>query len=74
MTQSPHFIEPGLSDTTVAATGSLRQHLPQLSIIIVSGALSASGTSSAQPHRVWEAPYVHEFEATASGHGWAHQS
>lgn len=46
------------------------EQLPRLSVIVVSGALSVSGTSSAEPNRVWEAPYVHEYDATASGQGW----
>lgn len=40
------------------------------SVIVVSGALSSSGTSSAEPTKVWEAPYLHEADATTSGPRW----
>jgi DNA-binding transcriptional regulator YiaG len=55
---------------TSSASGVVRERLPRLSVIIVSGTLAVSGTSSAEPNRVWEAPYVHEYDATASGEGW----
>ncbi len=50
--------------------GGIRERVPPLLVIVVSGALSVSGTSSAEAARLWEAPYVHESEATASGLGW----
>jgi len=42
----------------------------RLSVIVVSGAFAVPGTSSAGPDRVWEAPYFHEYDATASGQAW----
>ena len=39
-------------------------------VIVVSGALSISGTSSAEPTKVWEASDVHDANATTSGLGW----
>lgn len=55
---------------TTSASIFGRERLPRLSVIVVSGALSVSSTSSVEPNRVWEAPYVHEYDATASGEGW----
>lgn len=68
MTLQQQVFESARADTIAATTSfaSIRECLPQLSVIVVSGALSVSGTSSAEPARLWEAPYVHEFEATAS--------
>jgi len=59
-----------LYEVTTSASVFGRERLPRLSVIVVSGALAVSGTSSAEPNRVWEAPYVHEYDATASGEGW----
>ena len=41
--------------------------LTRRSIILISGALSISGTSSAEPHRLWGTPYLHEPAPTTSG-------
>jgi len=57
----------GDGGTTFVGLGEFREGAPRLSVIIVSGTLSISGTSSAEPMRVWEAPYVQEAGATASG-------
>lgn len=72
MTLQPHVFETARADVVVAATGvgGIRERVPPFSVIVVSGALSVSGTSSAEPTRLWEAPYVHESEATASGVAW----
>jgi len=72
MTLQPHVFETARADVIPAATGfgGIRERVPPLSVIVVSGALSVSGTSSAEPTRLWEAPYVHESEATASGLAW----
>lgn len=43
--------------------------VPRICVIAVSGALAFSGTSSAQPMRLWEAPYIRQFESTASSSG-----
>ena len=40
-----------------------------LSVIMVSGALSVAGTSSAEPTTIWGAPYIHVPDTTASGPG-----
>lgn len=40
-----------------------------LSVIVVSSALSLAGTSSAEPTRIWGAPYTRDSAATASGPG-----
>lgn len=60
--------------TATTSFTDIRKRLPQFSMIIVSGALAVSGTSSAEPARLWEAPYVHAIEATASEHGWQRRS
>jgi DNA-binding transcriptional regulator YiaG len=72
MTPLPHVFATARADVIPAATGfgGIRERVPPLSVIVVSGALSVSGTSSAEPTRLWEAPYVHESEATASGLAW----
>ena len=54
-------------EITSSASLSARERLPRLSVITVSGVLSVWGTSSAAPDRLWEAPYVHERDVTASG-------
>jgi len=63
--------EPAVSEGTTSFSGlsGLRDRA-SVSVIVVSGALSICGTSSAEPTKVWEAPYVHEADATASGPGW----
>ena len=72
MTLKPHVFETARADAIAVTTGfgGIRECVPPLLVIVVSGALSVSGTSSAEPARLWEAPYVHESEATASGLGW----
>lgn len=57
-------------EATTSATTSVRERLAHLSVIVISGALSAPGTSSADPHRVWDEPYLRQYSATASGEGW----
>lgn len=59
-----------LHQSTTAASGFPRKTFPRLSVIVVSGALSMSGTSSAEPNRVWEVPYEYAGEGTASGRDW----
>lgn len=60
--------ESVVADRTTSFTGraGIRDRA-SLSVIMVSGALSVAGTSSAEPTRIWEAPYIHEPDATASG-------
>jgi DNA-binding transcriptional regulator YiaG len=73
MTPRPPVFETTRSDVIAVATGFggiYEQRAPRLSLIFVSGALSISGTSSAEATRLWGAPYVHESDATASGLGW----
>lgn len=76
MTHQQHVFESARADAIAATTGfgGIRESVPQLSVIVVSGALSVSGTSSTEPARLWEAPYVHESEATASGLSWQNRS
>lgn len=76
MTLQPHVFETPRSDVIAVATsfGGTRERVARLLWIVVSGALSVPGTSSAEPFRLWEAPYVHESEATASGLGWEQQA
>lgn len=62
--------ESAVNDGTTSFSGLSRLRVSaSLSVIIVSGALSTSGTSSAEPTKAWEAPYVHEADATTSGTG-----
>ena len=57
-----------VNDGTTSSTGraGIRDRA-SLSVIIVSGALSIAGTSSAEPTRIWGAPYVYESDTTAGG-------
>ena len=43
--------------------------VPKICIIVVSGGLGFSGTSSAEPMQLWEAPYIHQSESTTSSPG-----
>ena len=69
----PQFLlrEPTVSEGTTSSSdlSGFRDNA-SFSVIVVSGALSISGTSSAEPTKVWEAPYLHELDATATGPGW----
>lgn len=49
-----------------ASSTLARMCLPPLTMILVSGALSTPPTSSVEPHRLWEAPFLRERSATAS--------
>jgi len=60
----------GLDEVSTSASIFGRERFPRLSVIVVSGALTVPGTSSAEPNRLWEAPYIHDYDATASGEGW----
>lgn len=44
-----------------------RERRSPLTIIVVGGALTMAGTSSAEPTRVWESPFVQRADVTASG-------
>ena len=55
------------SDTTIMI---LRERPSHHLLLVVSGMLAIAGTSSAEPSRLWEKPYVHEFESTASSLGY----
>ena len=59
--------EPAVSEGTTSLSGpsGLRDRA-RVRVIVVSGPLSLSGTSSAEPTKVWEAPYVNAADATAS--------
>ena len=43
-------------------------------LLVVSGMLAIAGTSSAEPSRLWEEHYVHEFESTTSNPSYQQQS
>lgn len=70
MTLQPVFETARADAIPAATTFSRRERMPKFPVIVVSGELSVPGTSSAEPNRLWEAPYVHESEATASGLAW----
>ena len=57
-----------VNDGTTSSSGraGIRDRA-SLSVIMVSGALSIAGTSSAEPTTIWGAPYIHESDTTASG-------
>jgi len=64
-------VEVSTRGATASATSFALGRLPRLSVIIVGGALSEAGTSSVEPNRVWEAPYMRAYEVTASGGAWS---
>jgi DNA-binding transcriptional regulator YiaG len=45
----------------------LGARIPTITVIVVSGTLAASGTSSAEARKVWEGPYVLETRPTSAG-------
>ncbi len=71
MSLQPLLHEPPVSDGTTSFLGlrGIRDR-PCFSLIVVSGALLISGTSSAEPTRVWDTSFVHGSDATMSGAGW----
>lgn len=69
MTLQPHVSKTGQSPDAFGFY-VIRERMPLLLVIDVSGALSVSGTSSADSARLWGAPYVLESEATTSGLRW----
>lgn len=56
--------------TSSSPTGFAVPAAASVSVILVSGALAVSGTSSEDPVRVLKPPYVHGTEATGSRAGW----
>lgn len=70
---SPQLYSSGpasdIGDVYVTTGGVMRRQLPQWPVIVV-GALAIPGTSSAEPTRLWEAPFVRELAATASSPQW----
>ncbi len=52
--------------TSLAGRAGIRDR-SSLSVIMVSGALSIAGTSSAEPTAIWGEPYTRESDPTASG-------
>ncbi len=68
MTLQPLPLESAVDKAATSFSGSTvgRGHTPQF-VIVVSGALSIAGTSSAGPSRLWEAPYIRKSDATVCG-------
>ena len=68
MTLESLLRESAVSDGTTSSAGraGIRDR-PSLSVIMVSGALSIAGTSSAEPTAIWGHPYTRESDPTASG-------
>lgn len=63
---------PSAQEATAGAGATTSSGLASrayLSLIVVGGALSISGTSSAAPTAVWRAPYTREMGTTAGGSG-----
>lgn len=72
MTRQSNVFDTARMRWSPDATGfsGIRERVPPLLVIVVSGALSVPGTSSAEPARLWEPPYFHDSESTASGLDW----
>ena len=68
MTLESLLRESAVSDGTTSFAGraGIRDRT-SLSVIMVSGALSIAGTSSAEPTAIWGEPYTRESDPTASG-------
>ena len=68
MTLDPLLYESAISNAPTSYSGPAagHGHAPQF-VIVVSGELLIAGTSSAGPTRLWEAPYVHNADATVCG-------
>lgn len=71
MTLQPllHDLEVGQGTTSLSGLADIRGRTME-SVIVVSGALSTAGTSSAGPTTIWEAPYIHSVDTTVSGPNW----
>ena len=68
MTLESLLRESAVSDGTTSFTGRARMRdRSSLSVIMVSGALSIAGTSSAEPTTIWGAPYTYESDTTVGG-------
>ena len=72
MTLQPllHDPEVGQGTTSLSGLADIRGRTME-SVIVVSGALSTAGTSSAGPTTIWEAPYIHNVDTTVSGSNWS---
>ena len=72
MSLQPHFFESarakGIPETYPFA--GIGEYEDQYSFIVVGRALAFAGTSSAEPSRAWEVPYVHDYESTFGGFAW----
>ena len=62
--------EPRADSTTSFPSALVVPARASFSVILVSGALAVSGTSSEEPTRVWQAPFVRAADATGSSPGW----
>lgn len=69
-TETSLFDEPWARSTTSFPSGFGAPVRAPLNVILVSGALAVSGTSSDEPNRVWQAPFVDAADATGSSLGW----
>ena len=71
MTHQPLQRDPevGQGTTSLSGLADIRGRTME-SVIVVSGALSTGGTSSAGPTTIWEAPYIHNVDTTVSGSTW----
>lgn len=68
MTLESLLRESAVSDGTTSFSGRAgNRDRASLSVLMVSGALSVAGTSSAEPTTIWGEPYTRESDATASG-------
>lgn len=59
-----------VDSTTSFLSGLAVPASASFSVILASGALTVSGTSSEEPTRIWQAPFVRGSDATASSPGW----
>ena len=64
-----HDSEVGHGTTSLSGLADIPGRTMQ-SVIVVSGALSTGGTSSAGPTTIWEAPYIHIVDTTVSDSNW----
>lgn len=69
--QTPAGPDSGFTYGVTSSLGYLREQVPRLSVIIFTGALAVSRTSSAEPWRLWDYSYAQGVESTASSAPWS---
>lgn len=59
--------ENSATDTWTSGLAGVGRRLPSITVIVISGTLAVTGTSSAEPLKVWGDPYILEPWVTSAG-------